>query len=83
MEEVEERRDDLDAGDTSRDVLEAAAASNGERERLRWLASMVVRFEGASAGDVARGIGWKEGSDLALMRPRWRPEYKLILIRSD
>ena len=67
---MDERRDDFEAGDASRDKLGVHDASKGERERLRWFGSMETRLGDISAGDIGRDMGVKEGSDFARMRPR-------------
>ena len=66
IEDVEERRDDLEAGEASLDRFAGNEASKGERDRWRWLESGDMRFEAVSAGDIGRDIGVR--SDLARIR---------------
>ena len=67
---MEERREDLDAGEGSREVVPGKEASKGESDRWRWLGSVGPRLGEVSAGDMGRDMGAKEGSDFARMRPR-------------
>ena len=70
---MEERREDLEAGEGSLELLlPGMEASKGESERCRCEASG-PRLRDVWAGDVGRDMGAKEGSDLARMRPR-RPD---------
>ena len=69
MDEVEERREDLEFGDVSREPDGSSAKSNGESDRLRLSESPGPRFAVVELSVKGRAIGMPYGSDFALVRP--------------
>ena len=70
MEEVDERREDLEFGEVSRDPEGSSAKSNGESERFRPSESARSRLGTVGFCVNGRAIGMPYGSDFALVRPR-------------
>lgn len=66
MDDVEERREDFEAGEGSREWFGEGEVSKGERERLRTVASS-EETTAATPGVTGRE---RFGSDLARRRPR-------------
>lgn len=72
MDDVEERREDFEAGEGSREWFGEGEVSKGERERLRAVAS--IEDTALTPGVTGRE---RFGSDLARRRPR-RPAVGLV-----